>query len=106
MGMRDVPPHRVALEAMDPPLALLQVHRVRRQVPVHDGMAVGMEVEPLLPHRGGGQDERPERRVESLAHPVDSLNRLAVLHPVTQPQAEARSKPNGLYASRVRLPRM
>src|SRR5690606_1975027 len=45
-------------------LALLKINRVRRQIPVHDRMAVVMEVEAFLPNGRAGQDERPEWRVE------------------------------------------
>ncbi len=49
---------------MDPALALLHVHRVARQVPVDDRVAVGVEVQPFLADGRRGEDERPERRVE------------------------------------------
>ena len=65
---RHVLAHRVPLVAVDAALALLEVDRVGGQVPVDDGVAVGVEVETLLPDRGGRQDERPERRVEGGAH--------------------------------------
>jgi hypothetical protein len=45
---------------MHPALALLQVDRVRGQVPVDHRVTVGVEVEPLLSDGGRRQDERPE----------------------------------------------
>ena len=45
---RGIAPDRVALETVDASLALLEIDRVRRQVPVDDRMAVEVEVEPLL----------------------------------------------------------
>src|SRR5665647_2957665 len=47
-GAGDVLAHRVTLVAVHAPLALLEVDRVRRQVPVHDGVTVKVEVETLL----------------------------------------------------------
>ena len=64
---RHVLADRVAFVAVDAPFALLEVDRVVREVPVDDDVAVGVEVEALLPDRGADQDERPVRRVEPLA---------------------------------------
>ena len=51
---------------MDSSLALFEVDRVGRQVPVHDDVAVRMEVEALLADGRADEGERPERRVEGL----------------------------------------
>src|SRR4051794_9170594 len=59
--------NRVALVAVNSTFALLEVDRVVRQVPVDDDVAVGVEVESLLPDRGADEDERPIRGVEPLA---------------------------------------
>src|SRR5690349_4775741 len=53
--------------AIDPALALLEIDRIRRQVPVNDVAAIEMEIEPLLSNRRGTEDEGPERRVECFA---------------------------------------
>jgi type I restriction enzyme M protein len=58
---RNVFPDGVSFVAIYPALALLQVHGVRRQVPVRDSVAVVMKIEALLPHRGRDKHERPER---------------------------------------------
>ena len=62
----------MTLVAVHAALALLEVDRVVRQIPVVDTMAVGMEVEPFLPDRRGCQYERPERRVEGVAHAAEA----------------------------------
>ena len=51
----------MALVTVDTPLALLQVDWIMWQVPVVVSMAVGMEIEALLPDRRGRQDEGSER---------------------------------------------
>ena len=66
--LRDVLAHGVALVAVHPAFALLEVDGVRWQVPVHDRMAVGVEVQPLLANRRGREDEGPEWGVERLSH--------------------------------------
>jgi hypothetical protein len=58
--LRDVLPYRVSLVAVYPSLPLFQIDGIGRQIPVIDGMAVGMEVEPLLPDGRRGEDERPK----------------------------------------------
>ena len=63
-GGGDVPSDGVTLVPVNAPLALLQVDRVVGQVPMDDGVAPEMEVQPLLPDRCGGEDEGPERGVE------------------------------------------
>ena len=42
---------------VNPSLALLQIHRIARQVPVDQAVAPGMEIEPLLPYRRAGEHE-------------------------------------------------
>ena len=49
---RHVLADRVAFVAVDAAFALLEVDRVVRQIPVDDDVAVGVEVESLLPDRG------------------------------------------------------
>ena len=44
----DVLPHRMALVAMDASFPLFEIDGVARQVPVHHGVTVQMEVESLL----------------------------------------------------------
>ena len=75
---RHVLADRVALVAVDPSLALLEVDRIVREIPVDDDVAVGVEVEPFLPDRRADQDERPIRRVEPLAQLRGSRGGLAV----------------------------
>ena len=58
-------------------IPLLEIHRVRRQVPVHHRMAVGVEVEAFLPDRSARQHEGPERRIERGPHLISSVHRTA-----------------------------
>ena len=66
----DVAPDSMALVAVDAALALHKVDRIARQVPVHQAMAPGMKIQPLLPDRGAGEHEGPERAVERGANHV------------------------------------
>ena len=54
MGGSEVPVDGMTLVAVNPRLALVQVHRIARQVPVDQAVAPGMEVETLLPYRRAG----------------------------------------------------
>ena len=63
VGLSHVAANCVVLKAVNPSLSLLEVDRIRRQVPVDDRMAVEVKIKALLPDRGGGEDEWPERRV-------------------------------------------
>ena len=58
------PPDCKAGVAVNPSLALLQVHGITRQVPVRDCATPGVEIQPLLSDGGGGEDMGPERAVE------------------------------------------
>ena len=49
--------NRMPFIAMDPAFALLQIHRVGGQVPMGDGVAIGVEVESFLTDRGGGENK-------------------------------------------------
>ena len=64
MRVRHVAAHGVPFVPVHTSLTLLEIDRVRRQVPVRNRVAVGVEVEPFLPHGRRRQDERPERRIE------------------------------------------
>ena len=57
----------MALETVDAALALLQIDGIRRQIPMHERMAIGMEIEPLLPDRSRGKNEGTEGRIERVA---------------------------------------
>ena len=46
----DVLAHGVALVAMHSPFSLLEVDRIGWEVPVHNGVAIRVEVEALLSH--------------------------------------------------------
>ena len=61
---RDVLADGVTLVAIDASLTLLEVDGVAREVPVDDGVAPPVEVDPLLTDRRRRQHKRPERRVE------------------------------------------
>ena len=52
--------HGVALVAVDAAFTLLEVHGVRRQIPVHDRVAVGVEVQAFLADGSGRKDAGPE----------------------------------------------
>lgn len=65
---RDILSHGVPFVAVDAAFALLEVDRVGRQVPVHHRVAVGMEIQSLLPDGSGRQHKGPERGVEGLAN--------------------------------------
>ena len=64
MGNGDVAADGVALVSVHAALALLQVDRVAREVPVDEAVAPRMEVEPFLPDRRAGQHEGAERAIE------------------------------------------
>jgi hypothetical protein len=46
--VRDILPQCVPLVPMDTTFSLLKIHRVRRQIPMHNRVAIGMEVQPFL----------------------------------------------------------
>src|SRR5215211_263547 len=73
--------------------ALLQVNRVRREVPVHDGVAVGVEVQTLLPDGSRREYEGPERRVKGLAQLPRARDLGAVVGPFL-PEAEREVAPH------------
>ena len=56
LALGQIEAHGMALEAVDAAFALLKVHRVARQVPVIDAIAIGMEVQPFLADRRGGEN--------------------------------------------------
>ena len=53
--------YRVILETMNAAIALIEVDRTPRQIPVNDGMTVPMEIQSLLPYRGAGQHKGKKR---------------------------------------------
>jgi hypothetical protein len=80
---------------VDPPLPLLQVHRVGGEVPVADVVTVGVEVQAFLPDGGGGQDKGPEGGVEGA--PDQVLSDLGfVLLVSSVPEAEGKAAPNAV----------
>src|SRR5690606_3511809 len=88
IGVGDVLSDRMTLEPVDPAFSLLQIHRAPGQAPMDDGMPVEVETESLLPYRGRGEDERPERRVERMADMVHPHFVLLVRAPTTEPDGE------------------
>ena len=71
--------HSVPLVPVDAAFALLELDCVRRQVPVHDGVAVGVVVQPLMADGREREDEAPEGGVEGLAHLPLARTRPAVV---------------------------
>ena len=53
--------YRMALETVDTPLALLQIHWVAGKIPVADAITIRMEVETFLTHGCRGKNKRSER---------------------------------------------
>src|SRR4051794_18570262 len=85
--------------AIDPALALLEVHWIRRCVPMNDRVTPAVEVDALLPNARRGEDEWPERAVERFAHlrharVVFGLALAAV--PQSEPAAEPDRSPIGV----------
>ena len=74
----DVLPDGVAVIAVDPPFTLFEIDGVRGEVPVHDGVAIPVKVEALLPDGGGAEHERPEGGIERSPNNVQMLTRLLV----------------------------
>ena len=75
---------------MDAAFALLQIDGIRRQIPVHDGVAPSVEVESFLTDRRRSENERAKRRVEGGAHYVDTGKGLVA---VVLELAEAQREP-------------
>ena len=85
---------------MDPALTLLQIDRIGREVPVVNDMAVGMEVQPFLPDRRCGKDERPKGRIECLPHASRPDECFAVvIADITKPDCEPTTDRKLLYAN-------
>src|SRR5262245_58632289 len=71
--------------------ALLQVHRVRRQIPVNGRVAVGVKSESFLSQRRSSQDKWPEGGVERSANLVGTCRLGAVFGLlITETHHEAR----------------
>ena len=70
MGSCNVAPDSMSFVAVDAAFALLEMDRIARQVPVHQAMTPGVKVQSLLPDRGAGEQEGPERAVEGGANQV------------------------------------
>ena len=66
MRCGDIEAYRMSFEPVHAPLALLEVDRIARQIPMVDSVAVRVKVEPLLTDRCRGKDEGTEGRVERL----------------------------------------
>lgn len=64
MPVSDVAADGQTAIAIHSALALLEVHWVRRRVPVDDRAAPPVEVDPFLAHARSRQNPRPERAVE------------------------------------------
>lgn len=64
VSRRNVFTDSVPFIAMDSTLALLQIDRVGRQIPVGYGMTVMMKIEALLTHGCCHENERPKGRIE------------------------------------------
>jgi len=73
----EVLPDGVAFVTVDAPFALFKIDRVRWEVPVDDGVAVGVEVEPFLAYRSRSEHEWPEGRVEGVAKTLGPRARIA-----------------------------
>src|SRR5689334_25104583 len=82
-------------EPVDAALALLEVHRVGRQVPVHHSVAPPVEIDALLADTGGREYKRPERTVESVPdlRLPSALRNLAL---AAVAQGKAATEGNGL----------
>jgi hypothetical protein len=48
----EVATNRMIAVAVDAPVSLLEINRATRQIPMHYGVAVPVEVQPLLADRG------------------------------------------------------
>src|SRR5215216_884296 len=68
MSLRQILAHSVTLVPVNASFTLLEIDRIRRQIPVHNGMAVMMKIQTFLAHRCCCQYEGPKWRVERLAH--------------------------------------
>jgi hypothetical protein len=82
----------MVLVAMNATFALLEINRVVGKIPMHDGMAIGVEVEALLPHGCAHEHEGPERRVERCTQLTRSRRPAAIIDPSTLVVAESRGK--------------
>src|SRR5258708_4236390 len=64
----DVPSHHEPVESADTSLPLLEIDRVRGEVPMHDVATVEVEVDALLPDRRPGPNEGPEGPIKPLTY--------------------------------------
>lgn len=90
---RNVLADGVTGEPIDPALPLLEVNRVRRKVPVDDGVAPPVEVDPFLPDAGRSEHEGGKGAVEGM--PDFTLpNRLSCIGLIRSPvlQSETRAQ--------------
>lgn len=89
---------------MDATLALLEVDGVGGEVPVIDGVAIGVEVEAFLSDGRGGEDKRAEGAIEGFADGLGAGEGggLVVLE-VAEPERESAAKPErgDLHAARA-----
>ena len=61
VGGSDIASDGMALVTVNTPLALLEIHRIARKIPVDQAVAPGMEIEPFLPNRRAGEHEGQRR---------------------------------------------
>src|SRR5689334_5579029 len=72
--------------------ALLQIHWIGWQVPVNDGVAIMVEIQPFLANGGSCQNERPKGRVKSRSDQVLSIDFLVFCFNVfTEARRESRT---------------
>lgn len=93
MRLRQIEPHRMVLVAMHPALALFHVNGVPRQVPMHHPVAIKVEIEPLLPDRGRGENERAKWRVEGLPNLIDALGAILATAALDEASGEPAAHP-------------
>src|SRR5437660_4488558 len=68
VSRRNIFSDRVSFVTMNPSLALLHIHGIRRQIPVGYRMTIVMKLEPLLAYRCCHQDKWPKGRIECSPH--------------------------------------
>ena len=74
------PSDRETSVAVDSTLALLQIHWIARQVPVHDCRTPCVEIQTLLPDGCGRKDMGPEWAVECDAHILGTYGGILALN--------------------------
>ena len=92
----------MALVAVNAGLALFEVDRLARQVPVNQAMAPGVKVQPLLADRGAGEHQGAERAVEGGANHVLADVFVVLRAQMTEAKSEHRSDPVFLRMNVIR----